>query len=47
MYSKSAASVDAPWGKFTLFFHKACDGKESREKITEKLREMALEKQPG
>lgn len=45
-YSKSLAKLDTPWGKFSLYFHKACDIEDAREKITAKLREIALEHKP-
>ncbi len=46
LYTKGAAHLETEWGKFSLHFHKACLNEETKELVSERLKELALEHRP-
>ncbi len=46
MYTKNECSVTAPWGRFVLHYHKACETPQSKKDVAEKVKEIALANKP-
>jgi len=46
LYTKNECSITAPWGRFVLQYHKACETPETKKNIAERVRQIAIENKP-